>query len=84
MQLGVQTGFRFVAGGVIRKEFRRSAALGRGSVTCRNVPFGPINCASWIRFRSSRMLRHVSAQSCSAMRSSNNATTVNAMCAWMR
>ena len=57
---------------------------GAGSVTCQTVPFGLNNCASFIPFKSSRMLRQVSPQACSAIRSNNSAKTVRKTWAWMR
>ena len=68
MSLGAQASFRTGGGVSICRDFRRSRAPGRGWVTCHTAPFGPDNCASWICFRSSRMLRQVSSQACSARR----------------
>ena len=83
MPVGVQASFRIGEGGLLWSHFSRLDALGRGSVTCHSVPFDPMNCASCIPFRSSRMFHHVSAQSDSTMRSTNNAITINAKLAWM-
>lgn len=62
-----------------QEDFRRLCALGSPSVRCNSVPCDLINCASWPRFRLSRMLRYVSAHASSAKLSSNRAITINAM-----
>ena len=64
------------AGGLICNDFKHLAASAVSSVTCQTVPLGLNNCASWIRCSLSRILRHVSAQACSAARSSSSARTV--------
>ena len=71
----------------ILSDFRRLWAAGgdsSDSVICQTVPFGLDNCASLMRYRSSRILRQVSAQACSAMGPRRGERTVSATCAWMR
>jgi len=47
------------------------SGIRRRPVTCQTRPLGLDNCASWTRFRSSRILRQVSWQACTMVRSSN-------------
>ena len=84
MSLGGQPSFRIVGGGGISRDFNRLDASGRVSVTCRNAPFRLNYSTSFIPLRSSRILRQVSPQTCSAIRSSSRTITVSAIWAWMR
>src|ERR1700674_4504663 len=64
-----QERLRIGGGALMLRNFNRLAAAWVGSVTCQTVPLGLNNCASLICLRSSRILRHVSAQLRSATRS---------------
>ena len=55
-----------------------------GSVNCQTVFFPLNNCASWVRFRQSRIFRHVSPHARSVMRSSSSASTTIETCASIR